>query len=134
MDGTEIVNFEKLGAIAAVCGLLVFVVKWLLGSFIERLKAIETAVNEVNDAVNHAHERGPDAMKLYDIVTDAHQRGQRVEDAVSKIAKWKLETTAHLKSIDQKIDECAVKINKYGCPALKGESSECLKESQPKDH
>lgn len=142
----EALNFEKLTAATVVCGLLVIIVRWLLGSFAERLKAIETAVNEVNDAVNHADKRGPDAMKLYDMVMDAHRRGKATADQVSELVDWKRSyengpmdtgvkvieyvegTSKKLDELGAKVDQCKERIEAVGCPVRLEQAEQCLKE------
>lgn len=134
----ENINFENLSAVAAVCALLVFVTKWLLGSFVERLKAIEVAVTQVNDAVNHTHERGDDALKLYDIALENHQSVREIQNDIKVLTEWKsgydggpLDTGEKVKdwcescdkkftTIDEKLDHVVSELNRVGCPKLTG--------------
>jgi len=42
---------------------------------------------EINDAVNHRHERGPDALKLYDLALDNHATTRVLEQQNKALAK-----------------------------------------------
>jgi len=76
-----------LGAIGSA------VTAWLQYKAHKRLKPMDQAqrnieeltkvLTEVNDAVNHKHEkRGPDAMKMYDLVWETHEK-------VDEVIQWK---------------------------------------------
>lgn len=152
MLGVTDIPFNELGAIAAVCGLLVFVIRWLLVSFAERLQGIEDSLDEVNDAVNHRHEkRGPDAKKLYDLAVENHERARKVESQVAELVEWKRgysegpldtgqkvlafceETSRRFSKIDEKLDEFRTNMEYLGCPKITGKGDKLCNDVKDKD-
>ena len=120
---------ETAGVIIAVItmGGVVFtsVVACLTALFQWRAKA---SLNEVNDAVNHRHEKhGASSLKLYDLVWENHQRsneliewkrtyddgpfceGQKVNDFVGEIAMFRQEALDHFNTLDKKIEGLEIK-------------------------
>lgn len=135
MDGIAI---EKLSALAAVCFIAIFTMRWLLGSFVDRLKAIEVAVNEVNESVNHRHEKdGDQGRTLYDLAVENNKRIHKVESELKSLTDWQssyrggpLDHGDKVKQFVEQMAGCAEKIDRHyedlkqfaidiGCP-LKG--------------
>ncbi len=44
---------------------------------------------QINDAVNHRHERGPDALKLYDLALENHSTTRALEKQSAELIEWK---------------------------------------------
>lgn len=68
-----------LGAITLLGVILTSVVGVITAYFQSKMKK---EVSQVNDAVNHRHEKGEGALKLYDLVWENHKRA-------SELIEWK---------------------------------------------
>ena len=44
---------------------------------------------QINDAVNHRHERGPDALKLYDLALENHASTKELQVQADELIEWK---------------------------------------------
>jgi len=44
---------------------------------------------QINDAVNHRHERSPDALKLYDLALENHSSTNRLQHQANELIEWK---------------------------------------------
>jgi hypothetical protein len=86
------------------------------------------SLSEVNDAVNHRHEKhGASSLKLYDLVWENHERtneliewkrsyddgplddGNKVNDFVGTIDKFREEASEHFNKLDDKIEGLEIK-------------------------
>ncbi len=44
---------------------------------------------QINDAVNHRHERGPEALKLYDLALENRSSANRLQHQAEELLVWK---------------------------------------------
>ena len=103
--------------VACISALASIVGGWFAFSAARAAKKTNITADEVNDAVNHRHQRGEGALKLYDLVWENHQKTdeligwKRGYEAVGlldnggKVSKFVDETRKRLDKVESNVTE-----------------------------
>ena len=83
METMTLNNEQWIGIIASVLAvLLLALLKYMVGAVAKTIETVRIAVDDINDAVNHRHKRGPQAEKLYDIALG-------MQHEMKELTEWK---------------------------------------------